>query len=87
MTHGLMQILLAGKAGRDVQTFEMARVLGKERRDEQIVHALDAPAKAGEVQLFTGAEALGGLKAVSRLGDKLFKLSVHTQTSKSGVER
>ena len=87
MAHRLMQILLAGKAGWDIQAFEMARVLGKERRDEQIIQAFDAPAKSGEVHLFGGTEALSPFKAVGCFGNKLFELSVHTQPSKSGVER
>ena len=72
MAHGLMQILLAGKTGGDVQALEMARVLGKERRNEQVIHALYPAAKAGEVHLFGGAEALGSFETVGRFGDELF---------------
>ena len=65
----------------------MARVLGKERRDQQIVHALDPAAKAGKVHLLGGAEAFSRFKAVGCFGNELFEMSVHTQPSNSGVER
>ena len=64
----------------------MARVLGEERRDQQVVHALHPAAKAGEIHLLRAA-LFRLLQAARGLGNLLFQQSVHSQPSKSAVER
>ena len=59
---------------------ELARVLGEEGRDQQIVHALHPAAEAGEVQLLGGGAVLDLLKTAGGLGNQKLQLLIHVMS-------